>query len=230
MSIVSIILALLIFSLIVIFHELGHFLLAKRGGIRVNEFSLGMGPTLLSKQIGETRYCLKLLPFGGSCMMEGEDGDYETEEEAGGEALPQAGAAYGAENRAPGEPPAYSFGAKSVWTRISVVAAGPIFNFILAFFLALFIIGSIGYDEPVLVDVMEGYAAEEAGMQAGDRIVRMNDKKVPRTDMDQIHLPDPVLDDIRKLQQENIRLHGELRRLVKEIRCVERKGDYDEDL
>ena len=62
------------------------------------------------------------------------------------------------------------------------------------------------------------------------RIVRMNDKKVPRTDMDQIHLPDPVLDDIRKLQQENIRLHGELRRLVKEIRCVERKGDYDEDL
>ena len=63
------------------------------------------------------------------------------------------------------------------------------------------------------------------------RIVRMGDKKVPRTDMDQIHLPDPVLDDIRKLQQENIRLHGELRRLVKEIRCVERKGDYyDEDL
>ena len=174
MSIVSIILALLIFSLIVIFHELGHFLLAKRGGIRVNEFSLGMGPTLLSKQIGETRYCLKLLPFGGSCMMEGEDGDYETEEEAGGEALPQAGAAYGAENRAPGEPPAYSFGAKSVWTRISVVAAGPIFNFILAFFLALFIIGSIGYDEPVLVDVMEGYAAEEAGMQAGDRIVSVD--------------------------------------------------------
>ena len=57
------------------------------------------------------------------------------------------------------------------------------------------------------------------------RIVRMGDKKVPRTDMDQIHLPDPVLDDIRKLQQENIRLHGELRRLVKEIRCVEKKGD-----
>ena len=59
------------------------------------------------------------------------------------------------------------------------------------------------------------------------RIVRMNDKKVPRTDMDQIHLPDPVLDDIRKLQQENIRLHGELRRLVKEIRCVERKGEEE---
>ena len=75
MSVMSWILAILIFSLIVIFHELGHFLLAKRGGIRVNEFSLGMGPVLLSRQIGETRYSLRLLPFGGSCMMEGEDGD-----------------------------------------------------------------------------------------------------------------------------------------------------------
>ena len=96
----SIILALLIFSLIVIFHELGHFLLAKRGGIRVNEFSLGMGPTLLSRQIGETRYCLKLLPFGGSCMMEGEDGEYESSE-YGGEISPQPGVAAGEALRAP---------------------------------------------------------------------------------------------------------------------------------
>ena len=59
-----------------------------------------------------------------------------------------------------------------------MVAAGPIFNFILAFFLSLFIIGSIGYDAPILVDVMEGYAAEEAGMQPGDRIVRMNDTNI----------------------------------------------------
>ncbi len=155
MSVMSWILAILIFSLIVIFHELGHFLLAKRGGIRVNEFSLGMGPVLLSRQIGETRYSLRLLPFGGSCMMEGEDGDYET-----------------------GENPSDSFGAKSVWTRISVVAAGPIFNFILAFFLALFIIGSVGYDVPVVTEVMEGYAAEEAGIQPGDRIVRMNNTNI----------------------------------------------------
>ena len=66
----------MIFSLIIVIHELGHFLLAKRGGIRVNEFSLGMGPRVLSRQFGETRYSLKLLPFGGSCMMEGEDGIY----------------------------------------------------------------------------------------------------------------------------------------------------------
>ena len=143
----KIILALLIFSLIVLFHEFGHFLLAKRGGIGVTEFSLGMGPRLFSKQIGETRYSVKLLPFGGSCMMVGEDGESDEEN---------------------------SFGSKSVWTRISVVAAGPIFNFILAFFMALFIVGSIGYDAPDIVAVMDGYPAAKAGMQPGDRIVQMN--------------------------------------------------------
>lgn len=147
----KIILALLIFSLIVLFHEFGHFLLAKRGGIAVTEFSLGMGPRILSKQIGETRYSWKLLPFGGSCMMVGEDGDSDDEN---------------------------AFGKKSVWTRISVVAAGPIFNFILAFFLSLFIIGSIGYDAPDVVAVADGYPAAEAGMQPGDRILQMNHTKI----------------------------------------------------
>lgn len=62
------------------------------------------------------------------------------------------------------------------------------------------------------------------------RIVKMDNKKVPRLDMDQVHLPDPVLEDIRKLQEENIRLHSELRRLINDIRCIEKKGDYNEDL
>ena len=62
------------------------------------------------------------------------------------------------------------------------------------------------------------------------RIVRMDNKKVPRMDMDQVHLPDPVLSDIHKLQEENIRLHKELKRLIRDIRCIEMRGDYDEDL
>lgn len=62
------------------------------------------------------------------------------------------------------------------------------------------------------------------------RIVRMDNKKIPRTDLDQIHLPDPVLNDIRELQQENIRLNSQLRRLIKNMRCLEKEGETDEDL
>ncbi len=183
----KIVVALLIFSLIVIFHELGHFLLAKRGGIRVNEFSLGMGPRLLSKQIGETRYSLKLLPFGGSCIMEGEDGAYEDEEKEPEEKNAAISSFHPLEemqkakerSAAPSRRvPEYSFGAKSVWVRISVVAAGPVFNFILAFLLSLFIIGSLGYDEPRLWQVTEGFPAQAAGMQAGDKILKLNDRSI----------------------------------------------------
>lgn len=70
----SILIALLVFSVIIIVHEFGHFFLAKVNGITVTEFSLGMGPRLLSFEAGGTRYSWKLLPFGGSCMMLGEDG------------------------------------------------------------------------------------------------------------------------------------------------------------
>ena len=147
----SIILALIIFSLIILMHELGHFLLAKRGGVTVEEFSLGMGPRLISTVKGGTRYSLKLLPFGGSCMMLGED-----------EATTEEG----------------SFASKSVWTRISVIAAGPIFNFILAFVLSVIIIGSIGVDKPVILAVSEGFPAAEAGIQKGDTILKMNGTKI----------------------------------------------------
>ena len=129
--------------MIIIFHELGHFLLAKRNGIAVTEFSLGMGPRLLSKVIGETRYSLKLFPIGGSCMMVGEDDDDDSQ---------------GSFNRA------------SVWARISVVAAGPIFNFILAFIFAMIITSVIGYDPSTILQVEEGSPAQKAGLQEGDVI------------------------------------------------------------
>jgi len=147
----GIILAILVFGTIVFVHELGHFLLAKANGIRVDEFSIGMGPRLLSKVKGETRYSLKLFPIGGSCMM-GEDD---------------------AEDMSEG-----SFNSKSVWARIAVVAAGAVFNFILAFLFAVIIVGYTGYDEPVISGVVPGFSAEAEGMQAGDRIVKMNGKKI----------------------------------------------------
>lgn len=139
------------FSLVIIIHELGHFLLAKINKVKVLEFSLGMGPRLLSFEAGGTRYSWKLLPFGGSCMMLGEDGEEEGEG---------------------------SFQSKSVWARMAVIAAGPLFNFILAFVLSLFIIGNIGYDVPVIAGVTEGLPAQAAGLEAGDVIREMNGKRI----------------------------------------------------
>ena len=143
----SILLALVIFSVLVLFHEFGHFLFAKLNHITVLEFSLGMGPKLLSFEKGGTLYCLKLFPFGGSCMMQGEDGEDETEG---------------------------SFNAAPVWGRISVVAAGPIFNFILAFLFAMVVVGISGFDRPVVTTVEEGSAAEAAGLQVGDQITKFD--------------------------------------------------------
>ena len=78
----TIILFIIVFGLVVISHELGHFLIGRRNGIRVVEFAVGMGPSLFSFTRGGTKYSLKLLPFGGACMFEGEDG-LEQQEEAG---------------------------------------------------------------------------------------------------------------------------------------------------
>ena len=151
MSIVSIIIAIIVFSIIILFHELGHFTLAKLNRIRVNEFSLGLGPTIVGFTKGETKYSLKLLPFGGACMMEGEDENSNDDR---------------------------AFNKKGVWARISVVAAGPIFNFIMAVIFSAIVIGAAGVDKPVLSDVIEGYAAEEAGLQAGDTLVKLGGKNI----------------------------------------------------
>ena len=150
-KLLNILVAIIIFSVIVVFHELGHFLLAKKNGIEVTEFSLGMGPRLLSTVKGNTRYSLKLFPIGGSCMMVGEDGEED----------------------GPG-----SFGHASVWGRISVVAAGPIFNFILAFVFALVITSVMGYDPPKVLSVEENSPAEEAGLQVGDIITSFQGKPI----------------------------------------------------
>lgn len=147
----GIIIAILLFSFIVIFHEMGHFLIAKANGIEVEEFALGMGPLLFSKEYKGTRYCLRLLPIGGACMM-GEDDE-----------------ATGSEG---------NFHSKSVWARIAVIAGGPVFNFILAFILSVILIAMVGYDQSVAEQVENGYPAAEAGIQPGDRIVRIGNKKI----------------------------------------------------
>ena len=151
----SFVAAVLIFGIIIMIHEFGHFLFAKLNGIGVIEFSLGMGPRLYSFEKGGTRYSIKILPFGGSCMMLGED-----EENAD-----QA-----------------AFNNKSVWARISVVAAGPIFNFLLAFLLSMVIVGLTGYQPATVMEVMDGYPAKEAGLLPGDLITEINGRNIHSKD------------------------------------------------
>ncbi len=147
----SLIAAVLIFGIIILIHEFGHFLFAKLNGIGVIEFSLGMGPRLCSFEKGGTRYSIKILPFGGSCMMLGEDED-NTDQSA--------------------------FNNKSVWARISVVAAGPLFNFLLALILSMVLIGFTGYATATVMDVVDGYPAQEAGIRPGDVVTRINGRRI----------------------------------------------------
>ncbi len=154
--IIKIILFLIIFGIVVISHEFGHFLIGKRNGIRVVEFAVGMGPTLLSFQKGETKYSLKLLPIGGACIFDGEDGVAEED----------------------GVIDEHSFVKANVWARIATVFAGPFFNFILAFAFSLIMVAFNGSDRPVVQQIMEDSAAQEAGILPGDEIRRINGERV----------------------------------------------------
>lgn len=144
-----ILIALLGFGLLITVHELGHCLAAKRGGIQVNEFWIGMGPKLLQKKWGETTYCLCLLPIGGACVMEGEDAD---------SANPRA------------------FGNARRWTRFCVLVAGVMMNFLLG--LVILLIATSGLDRvavPVIDSFYEGFSAVgEHGLQVGDRILQVD--------------------------------------------------------
>ncbi len=144
----KIIIALLIFAVIVFIHELGHFLLAKANGVGVTEFAVGMGPKLFSLNKGETMYSIRLLPLGGYCSMIGEDEVVEDDERA--------------------------LCNKTALQRFMVLFAGPFFNFILAFILAVVLIALVGADVPKVVSVEKDSAAYEAGLREGDLIKKYN--------------------------------------------------------
>lgn len=169
----GIILFIIIFCVVVIAHEFGHFIVAKMNGIHVVEFSVGMGPCLFSFTKGETKYAIRLLPLGGACMFEGEDGLYLDEEDDKDEKKEEeliSDTKLGKKSGAFPEAP--------VWVRIATVVAGPVFNFILAFFFSMIIIGSYGADTPVVQKVAEDGAAYAAGLRDGDKIVEMDGNKI----------------------------------------------------
>lgn len=148
----QIILAILAFGMLVIVHEFGHFITAKRGGVQVNEFWIGMGPTLLKKEHNGTLYCLKALPFGGACVMEGEDEESES---------------------------AHAFGNASLPRRMLIVAAGALMNFLVGFLIVLAVIQPNGPNGGYIVSTLDSVdpastAAAAGGLQAGDEILEVD--------------------------------------------------------
>ncbi len=171
MSIAAAVIAL---SFLVFFHELGHFIAAKLLGVGVLEFSIGMGPRLISRVYRNTRYSLKLLPLGGSCAMLGEDdagsGDFTA---ARGQDLTDGSAEWrdfdGVKFRN-SDVEKYSFQNKAAWKRFIICIAGVLNNFILALVLSAVVIAATGFDLPYVVSTQEGTPAAEAGFKEGDRL------------------------------------------------------------
>lgn len=170
--IVTIIVFILVFGVVVISHELGHFLIAKLNGIKVLEFAIGMGPSIVKFNKGGTRYVLKLLPIGGACMFEGEDGVYSDDKKNDKDAAADEKSVEttGASGKA--------FNEVNVWARIATVFAGPFFNIILAFLLSLIVVGFSGEVLPVVYSITEGYPAQEAGLAEGDVITQIDGERV----------------------------------------------------
>lgn len=153
--ILTILAFIFLLGIIVLVHELGHFIVAKSCGIYVHEFAIGMGPTLFKKKGKETIYSLHLLPIGGFVSMAGEDvnSNSEADKEISEDRL---------------------FCNKKYWQKILVLIAGVTMNFILALLICSILVGISGhYVEPIpttVTDLMENYPAEEAGIQVGDTI------------------------------------------------------------
>ena len=149
----SVLFAILLFSILIFVHELGHFVAAKFSGVQVNEFSMFMGPALWKKQIGETLYSVRLIPIGGYCAMEGEDSDTESPR---------------------------SFQKAAWWKRLLILVAGAAMNFLMGIIL-MFIVYMPAQQvvEPV-IDSFESFSTVDGtdGLLAGDRILKLDGERI----------------------------------------------------
>ncbi len=158
-AVISLLIFLIIFCILVVSHEGGHFLIAKANGIRVTEFTVGMGPVLFQKKKGETMYSIRLLPVGGACIFDGMDGleadkEIENDDE-------------------------HSFKRANVWARIATVLAGPFANFILGFLFAVIVVAFTYQSIPEVRGFsMENSPAQTAGLKEGDVITSINGHKI----------------------------------------------------
>lgn len=152
----SVVIAIIIIAILILVHELGHFIAARRIGIPVHEFSLGFGYKLFSVQRDGTEYSLRLIPLGGFVRMAGEEpGDMENPE---------------------------GFNTRTPFEKMRVAFAGPFMNFVLAVFIFIYTFAVIGVAQPVngaiIGEVIKDKPAYEAGLKSGDQILAINDKQV----------------------------------------------------
>lgn len=152
MTLLSIVGALLVLTVLVFVHELGHFYAGKKLGFRIDEFAIGMGPVVCSKEKNGTRFAIRALPIGGLCAFHGEDEGVSDPE---------------------------CFNAQPVWKRMIVVLAGPFMNILLAVVLAVIILMTYGEYMPMINDfTAENTPAEAAGIQVGDIITEIDGKRI----------------------------------------------------
>ena len=149
----SILFAILLFSVLIFVHELGHFVAAKLSGVQVNEFAMFMGPAIFKKKIGNTVYSLRCIPIGGYCAMEGEDEDTDSPN---------------------------SFQKAKWWKRLIILVAGAFMNFIVGLLIiAIVLSSSESYINTTLTEVDSWSSAScEGGLLSGDTIVEFNGKRI----------------------------------------------------
>lgn len=152
---------IVLLGFLIFIHELGHFTVAKLCKVKVNEFAIGFGPTIWKKQGKETKYAIRLIPLGGFVSMEGEEEQSENEG---------------------------SFSKASIPKRIAIVLAGAIVNIVFAVCLYFGLTSTAGTFVSNEIDsTIEGYSAQTAGLEAGDKIIEINNKKIgSKYDLDKI--------------------------------------------
>ena len=157
--------AVFVLGLLIFVHELGHFLVAKASNVKVLRFSLGFGPRVFGRTVGETEYVVSLVPLGGYVKMLGE----EDADEAGALAEPER-----------------SFAQQSLFRRFAIVFAGPFFNLVSAWICLIIVAVSYGVlepsEEPKVGRAVEGHPAAAAGLVAGDRILTIDGQPVAKWD------------------------------------------------
>ncbi|MCD7948563.1 MAG: site-2 protease family protein [Oscillospiraceae bacterium] len=148
-----IIIAIIMFGVLIAVHEFGHFFTAKLCGVRVNEFAIGMGPTLFSRKKGETTYALRALPIGGFCAMEGEDEASDDKR---------------------------AFGNKAWWQRVIILVAGSAMNYLTGLLILLVLFSQISViQQPVITSFFDGFTLEgESGLMVGDEIYSINGHRI----------------------------------------------------